>query len=217
MNNTQPRSPLPAGVWSHQNLCSLFQQTADRYGDAVAFRVIGGDEISWAAAGTRVQLIAQGLHELGVRANQVVAMLMPNVPEFHLVDLAILHLGAVPFSLYATDVGEKMATQLRFCDVRVLVVHHDLEDTGRAVAQPCDGVHTLVLTAGAGTDCMTLETLQQLDATSDLDFDGTWRAVPEDATACILFTSGTTGQPKLFSYLTGRSWPAWRTMRKWLQ
>lgn len=43
--------------------------------------------------------LAAGFRALGVRRGDRVALLIRNLPEFHVVDLALVRLGAVPFSL----------------------------------------------------------------------------------------------------------------------
>jgi long-chain acyl-CoA synthetase len=67
--------------------------------DRPALRAFRGDlTVTWAEYAARVKQIAWGLWALGVRPGETVALLLHNRPEFNLVDTAVLHLGAVPFS-----------------------------------------------------------------------------------------------------------------------
>jgi long-chain acyl-CoA synthetase len=43
--------------------------------------------------------LAAGFRGLGVRRGDRFALLIRNLPEFHIVHLALVRLGAVPFSL----------------------------------------------------------------------------------------------------------------------
>src|SRR5438067_1406219 len=51
--------------------------------------------LTWRALHDRVLHVAQGLHDNGIVAGDVVAVQLPNVPEFLLVHLALARLGAV--------------------------------------------------------------------------------------------------------------------------
>ena len=84
-------------------MCEAFQATVARYPDELALRTAGGAvAITWGDYAGRVRQIAAGLAGLGVRRGDTVALMMTNRPEFHLVDTAALHLGAIPFSVYNT-------------------------------------------------------------------------------------------------------------------
>src|ERR671936_3033047 len=87
-----------------------FQATAERFADEVALRTPdGSQEITFAEYAARVRAIAAGLAALGLRAGDTIALLLVNRPEFHLCDTAALHLGATPFSVYATSSPEQIA------------------------------------------------------------------------------------------------------------
>src|SRR5918996_5381807 len=94
---------LPHRLVAHQaiNMCEAFQVTAAADPDAIALRTLGGQvEISWVEYARRVERIAAGLAALGVARGDAVALMMVNRPEFNLIDMAALHLGAIPFSVY---------------------------------------------------------------------------------------------------------------------
>src|SRR5436309_15790266 len=96
---TEPPRALGAAT-----LCEAFQITAAERADQVALRTIGGQaSISFAEYAERVKRLAAGFHGLGVRRGDTVALMLTNRPEFHLVDTAVMHLGATPFSVYNTS------------------------------------------------------------------------------------------------------------------
>lgn len=75
-------------------LCEAFQITAAERPDQVALRSFGsGTAITFAEYAQRVRAIAAGLHALGVRRGDTVGIMLVNRPEFHLVDMAAIHLG----------------------------------------------------------------------------------------------------------------------------
>ena len=95
-------------------LCAGFQATAVRHAGDVALRTPGDAQtLTWRQYADRVAAIAAGLAALGVRRGDTVGLMMSNRPEFHLVDTAALHLGAVPFSIYNTNPPQTIGLSLR--------------------------------------------------------------------------------------------------------
>ena len=77
--------------------------------DRVAVRT-KEDEVSltWSELRDRVDALAGGLAQLGVKRGDKVALMLLNRPEFHIADLAVMTLGATPFSIYATYTREQI-------------------------------------------------------------------------------------------------------------
>jgi long-chain acyl-CoA synthetase len=178
------------------SLCALFQRTARRVPDRVALRRHGEDQhITWAEYGERVERIAQGLHALGLRAGGTLAMQLTNRPEFHLVDTAVLHLGATTVSIYNTFPPEDIEFVLRDSGASVVITEpaflKTLDDARQRVA--IDAL--VVLESVAGESHMSLAEVEGLDSPG-FDFEASWQAVTPDVIATLVYTSGTTGKPK---------------------
>src|SRR5690242_11046665 len=89
-------------------MCEAFQMTvAERAGQVALRTIAGGTTITFAEYAERVRRLAAGLHAIGVRPGDTVGLLLTNRPEFHLIDTAVIHLGATPFSLYNTSSPEQ--------------------------------------------------------------------------------------------------------------
>ena len=90
-------------------MAEAFRLTVAAYGDRVAVRT-KEDEVSltWAQLRDRVDALAGGLARLGVRKGDTVAIMLGNRPEFAIADLAVMTLGATPFSLYQTLSAEQV-------------------------------------------------------------------------------------------------------------
>src|ERR687889_2420269 len=86
-----------------QTMTEAFRLTVEDHADRVAVRT-KDDEVSltWAQLRDRVDALAGGLQQLGVRKGDTVALMFGNRPEFSIADLAVMTLGATPFSLYQT-------------------------------------------------------------------------------------------------------------------
>lgn len=170
------------------SFCETFQETVARHPDRTALRDSNGNvEVSYAQYGERVERIAAGLHVLGVRHGDTVALMMTNRPEFHLVDVAVLHLGAVPFSVYNTSSVDQIAYLFSNAENRVVVCEEQFLTTVTDASLESTVEHILKVEE--------LEDFEQ-PAAEDFDFESTWRAVGPDDLMTIIYTSGTTGPPK---------------------
>src|SRR5215216_2237097 len=70
----------------------------------------------------RVRAVALGLSALGVKRGDRVALLSENRPDWSVVDLAILSLGAVNVPIYTTQAPEQVRYILEDSGARVLFV-----------------------------------------------------------------------------------------------
>jgi long-chain acyl-CoA synthetase len=162
----------------------------------------GGTEILLPApeVARRVAGLAQGLTGLGIGKGDRVALMSWNRPEWHLVDFAVQHLGAVLVPLYPTLLAPQAAQILRDSGARAVVVDNEeqlakvqvvradcpaLERVLLIDGPPPAGVHSLTgTTAAVGDD----EARRYLEARRA-------QAAPDDLVT-IIYTSGTTGEPK---------------------
>ena len=178
-------------------MCEAFQITAAQYADKVALRTLGDAiSITFAEYAERVRRLAGGLHELGVRRGDTVGFMLTNRPEFHLLDTAVAHLGATPFSIYNTSSPEQIEFLLGDAGNRVMIVEAGfLDRTSQALANH-DRVEHLIVLDGATADSITLSELESVQPGGEFDFDAAWQAVRPDDVLTLIYTSGTTGPPK---------------------
>jgi long-subunit acyl-CoA synthetase (AMP-forming) len=135
----------------------------------------------------RVRELAAGLAALGLARGETIGLMLVNRPEFHLVDTAALHLGAVPFSLYNSSSSEEIEYLLRDSGARIVV-------TEQAFLPQIERVPTVEhVFAVDGTPSLSDLTAH---GAPDFDFDAHWRAVQPADLLTLIYTSGTTGPPK---------------------
>jgi long-chain acyl-CoA synthetase len=174
-------------------MCAAFQATVARTPDAVALRTVGGaTSLTWSQYAAKVRDIAAGLATLGVRRGDAIALVLTNRPEFHLVDTAAQHLGAVPFSCYHSASPEQIGYLLSASGARVAITERRL--AGLLPSDPVSPVRHRVLVDGEPGDL----TLDSLAAFGEPGFDLSRAAAevnPEDLLT-LVYTSGTTGPPK---------------------
>ena len=117
-----------------QTIASRWLDTVAAHPDLVALRAKDGDgwvELTYAEVADRVARTAAGLGALGVGPGDRVVMMMRNIPEFHIVDLAVMICGATPISIYNSSAPDQIAYLAGHSGARVAIV----EDMG--FAEPC--------------------------------------------------------------------------------
>ncbi len=177
-------------------LPQAFQETATLLPDSVAIRTPGNEVVlTWRQYADRVRKIATGLAALGVKRGHTVGLMLRNRPEFHLADAAVMHLGAIPFSIYNTSAPDQIRYLFSNAENKIVFTENDFLPAIRTAG--ADLAHVIVVDADVDLDgCLTLEDLESLGTKADFDFDAAWQAVRPDDLATLIYTSGTTGPPK---------------------
>ncbi|MEU7282258.1 AMP-dependent synthetase/ligase [Streptomyces sp. NPDC045431] len=175
-------------------LCETFQRTAATRPQAPALHTVQGDVLTWAQYAERVASVAAGLHGLGVRHGDTVALMLTNRPEFHVADCAAFHLGAIPFSLYNTLPPDQLTDVLARARARVLVTERRFLPVLRRSLTGTDVAH-LVTVDGPAEGATELAAVEAA-APADFDFGAAWRRVRPGDVLTLIHTSGTTGRSK---------------------
>jgi long-subunit acyl-CoA synthetase (AMP-forming) len=177
-------------------ITEALERTVHRVPDRVAVRTKGDDEVlTWAQLRDRADALAAGLRRLGVGKGDSVALMLGNRPEFHVADLAVMTLGATPFSIYQTYAPEQIQYVVSDADARVAILEGQYLDRFRAARKELPGLETLIVVDEAEGD----EVVPFADVeTADPGFDGAAArsAVEPEDILTLIYTSGTTGPPK---------------------
>jgi len=161
--------------------------------------------ISAAEMARRVRAIALGLEDLGLRKGDRIALLSENRPEWSIVDLAILSLGAINVPIYTTQAVAQVRYILEDSQARVLFVsNRRVFRHARPGVEPVESIERLIffdeVPEGLNDDTLTLAALEARGAARDAAepeaYDALVSAVHADDLATIIYTSGTTGEPK---------------------
>jgi long-subunit acyl-CoA synthetase (AMP-forming) len=104
-------------------ILEAFELTSTALADSVAIRTKGDElTLTWAQWRGRARDLAGGLHRLGLRRGETLAIMLGNRPEFHVVDMAAVTLGATPFSIYQTYAANQIEFIVSDAAARIAVV-----------------------------------------------------------------------------------------------
>jgi long-chain acyl-CoA synthetase len=178
-----------------QTLGEALRRTAADHPDVVAVRT-PDDAVSltWSELLGRTEDVAGGLAKLGVGRGDTVAIMLGNRPEFHIVDLAAVLLGATPFSIYLTYPPAEIEYLLRDAGSKLAIVE---EAHLGALLEARTGLpeleHVIVVDGDAPKGTITLADVEG----SNPDFNPAELLEPgPDDLVTLIYTSGTTGPPK---------------------
>jgi long-chain acyl-CoA synthetase len=198
-----------AGGDEGRTLCGLLASAVRRRGGEPAYsdRDDGGpwQTITWEQTRQRALELAAGLIGLGLRPGERVALMLPNRVEHVLADLAVVHAGAVPVTFYPTLAADQVGYIADDCDARIAVL-----DGARELArwQPVlarlPGLKKIIVrdaaVCPAGGRYLTWADFAALGrqrlAVAPGAVAGRVAAIRPEDPVTVLYTSGTTGNPK---------------------
>ncbi|HEY7487446.1 MAG TPA: AMP-dependent synthetase/ligase [Streptosporangiaceae bacterium] len=201
------RAQIEQGI-AGDTICTRLRDTVERYGDRPAYSDRVGDvwqTLTWRETRQRALEIAAGFLALGLRPGEVVALMMPNRSEHVLADLGVVHAGGIPTTLYATLAADQIRYVAGDAAAAIAVLDgRDQLDRWQPVLDQLPALRTvIVLDAAAcptGEPYLTWDDFLALGrerlAAGPAEVDRHWQSVAPGDTLTLLYTSGTTGNPK---------------------
>ena len=204
------------GVIAGRTLCDELRHVAETSGDAWAYSdeaVTGADagtgdgwqSLTWSQARQRVLEVAAGFAALGLAPGERVALMLPNRSEHVLADLGAVHAGGLGVTLYATLAPEQIGYVAADCDARIAVLDGAAElARWRPILEQLPGITKIIVrdrtACPAGDRYMTWADFAALGrerfAAEPGEITARVAAVKPGDPLALLYTSGTTGNPK---------------------
>lgn len=177
----------------------LLAELSDRLGTREAV-VAGERRLSWRDLAAEAQACARGLHALGVRRGDRVAILMGNRPEWLSAYFGAMTLGAGVVGVNTWATARELGYQLGHARASVLIAASRWRDRdfGRLLAEierPANLAHVFGVDEDRPDGWRAFGELAALGGAA-AGFEEATRQVGPDDLACILYTSGSTALPK---------------------
>ncbi len=182
-----------------------FEETVKRLQDRPAYFVRGAsgwEATSWTEFGAQVRNAAKALLALGINPGDAVCILSYNRPEWTIMDIAAMMIGAVPTGIYWTAAAPEINYILRHSQGRILLAETKAQLKGIGeqeenmrhlrkiirldgrVENPDQYTWDAFMSLGENSPGLDAELEQRLNDIQDADI------------ALQIYTSGTTGLPK---------------------
>jgi long-chain acyl-CoA synthetase len=190
-----------------RTLCHAFATTAERLADRQALKWLdssGWQALTWSEYRQRVRDLSLGLQGLGFESGNAAVLMAGNRPEHVIADLAVIHAGGIPVSVYNSLAPDQIKYLLNHCEATLAVVESGPQLSKllsiRAELPHLRSVVLMDEVAPGGGDwtpwASALEIGRRRGRATPTAFDRGWQRIRPDHMATLVYTSGTTGPPK---------------------
>ncbi len=159
--------------------------------------------ISWKETYTQVQKIAKGLTDLGILKGDRVVILSENRPEWQIADLAIMSIGAISVPAYTTSTTNDYAHIINHSEARCIIIssHHLTIKALPAVIKSlkCKNIIKIDEDEAEYNDPINIIKWREIiQNNNNIEYSiiEEIKYQKRQDTACIIYTSGTGGNPK---------------------
>ena len=157
-----------------------------------------GQDYTYAAINREANRIAEGLGERGIEPGQRCAVMMQNTPAHVFVWFATAKLGVVEVPINTAYRGDILTHIVTSARASAMVLDAEFVPVVARIAERCPGLGTFIVAGGDIEEARRALPGVVLSLENVARGDGADRPQPIVATttACIMFTSGTTGPSK---------------------
>lgn len=163
-------------------LYELVRNGVEKFASRIAYSMFDGEDVTYAEVGRRIARVQEILTTSGLRPGDKVALLSSNMPNWGVCYLAITSAGMVAVPILPDFSGEELDMIIEHAEARALLVSDRLFT--KLSRKTIDRLNVVVRTKNLG---VIAQHVREKGAT----------AIPKpDDLAVIIYTSGTTSNPK---------------------
>ena len=163
-------------------LYGLVRNSIERFASRVAFSMFEGDELTYAEVGRRIRHVQEILTDAGLQPGDKVALLSSNMPNWGVCYFAVTSAGMVVVPILPDFSGEELDMIIAHSEARALLVSDKLFT--KLSKKTIERLNVVVRTKNLGIISQRVRG------------EGSMRVPEPDDLAVIIYTSGTTSQPK---------------------
>jgi long-chain acyl-CoA synthetase len=155
------------------------------------------EEWAWRQYEERVARVAAGLRACGVEPGDRIAIQSENRPEWLVADVAAQALGAIVVGVYPTSPAAELEYLMSHSGAKLLIAEDEEQvDKAQEVREKLPDLRDVFVVDPRGVAEGAVRRWDELERSDPLDLDAAAAELDPDATAIIVYTSGTTGPPK---------------------
>ncbi len=163
-------------------LKDLALNSIEKYSDRVAFSMLNGEEVSYAEFGKRMALVQDLLLNAGLKAGDKVALLSSNMPNWSVCYFAVVSAGYVVVPILPDFSGSELDMIIEHAEAKALLVSDKLYT--KLSKQALAAVNVVIRTKNLSVIAQKVKEV------------GSSAEPKSEDVAAIIYTSGTTSQPK---------------------
>ena len=161
------------------------------------------ESLSWKNVELLVKSIARSLIGLGVLKGDRVVILSENRPEWQIADLAIMSIGAITVPVYTTSTTSDYSHVINHSGARCMIISsHELCLKALPALESSSDCKNIIKinddnhSYGNPINILQWSDLIENQENQNYNFDDEIKSIKRIDTACIIYTSGTGGNPK---------------------
>tara|TARA_B100000965_G_scaffold403155_1_gene430640 strand:- start:312 stop:2102 length:1791 start_codon:yes stop_codon:yes gene_type:complete len=161
------------------------------------------ESLSWENVALSVKSIARSLMDLGVLKGDRVVILSENRPEWQIADLAIMSIGAITVPVYTTSTTDDYSHVINHSGARCMIISsHELCVKALPAVEGSTDCKNVIKINDDGQSYSNPVNISQWNdliknqENENYSFNEEIKSIKRTDTACIIYTSGTGGNPK---------------------
>ena len=161
------------------------------------------ESLSWGEIELSVKSVARSLIGLGILKGDRVIILSENRPEWQIADLAIMSIGAITVPVYTTSTTADYSHVINHSGARCMIISsHELCVKALPALESSSNCKNIIkINADSQSynnpvNILHWDDLNKNNEDTNYDFHEEIKSIKRTDTACIIYTSGTGGNPK---------------------